>query len=141
MKKRNILALLGTAAVLLPTAFSTAVSAQNSPADNDYLNNLYSFLQGQDEITYTMATSVLPAEYSVWAAQMFCQAFSTGAAPGELFEVYSDSALQQAEVQGTVLTDELAYSVGLYGGAVMNIGAAHYCPEYQPQVQQALQAL
>ena len=140
MKKRNFLALLGAAAVLLPTVLSTAASAQTS-ADNDYLNNLYSFLQGQDETTYMMATSAMTPAESVWAAQMFCQTFSSGMAPSDVFAVYTSSAIQQAESQGVSLTDEMAYSVGLYGGAVMNIGAAHYCPEYQPQVQQALQAL
>lgn len=140
MKKRNVLALLGAAAVLLPTALSTAASAQTS-ADNDYLNSLYSFLQSQDETTYMMATSAMTPAESVWAAQMFCQTFSAGAAPSEVFEVYTASALQQAETQGIAMSDEMAYSVGLYGGAVMNIGAAHYCPQYQPQVQQALQAL
>ena len=140
MKKRNFLALLGAAAVLLPTALSTAASAQTD-ADNDYLNNLYSFLQGQDETTYMMATSAMTPAESVWAAQMFCQTFSSGIAPSDVFAVYTSSAIQQAESQGVALTDEMAYSVGLYGGAVMNIGAAHYCPQYQPQVQQALQAL
>ena len=140
MKKPNILALLGAAAILLPTALSSAASAQSSN-DNDYLNNLYSFLQGQDEMTYAMATSAMTPDESVWAAQMFCQTFSAGVSPSDAFAVYTSAAVQQAEDQGLALTDEMAYAVGLYGGAVMNVGSAHYCPQYQPQVQQALQAL
>ena len=154
MKKRNFLALLG--AVLIPAAFSTAAiaqtstaqtpvaqtsGAQTSSADDDYLNTLYGFLKEQDEATYAMATSAMTPAESVWAAQMFCQTFSSGAAPSDVFAVYTSSAIQQAETHGIALTDEMAYSVGLYGGAVMNIGSAYYCPEYQPQVQQALQAL
>ena len=140
MKKHRFLALLGVTAILLPTAFSTAATAQTD-AENSYLNNLYSFLQSQDETTYEMATSAMTPAQNVWAAQMFCQTFSAGMAPSEVFAVYTASAIQEAETQGVALTDEMAYSIGLYGGAVMNIGAAHYCPQYQPQVQQALQAL
>ena len=40
-----------------------------------------------------------------------------------------------------IVTEEMAYAVGLYGGTVMNLGASHYCPEYQPDVQQALSSL
>ena len=140
MKKRNFLALLGATAVLIPAAFSTAAAAQTDP-NGDYLNNLFSFLQSQDATTYEMATSAMTPAQNVWAAQMFCQTFSAGIAPSEVFAIYTASAIQEAETRGVALTDEMAYSVGLYGGAVMNIGAAHYCPQYQPQVQQALQSL
>lgn len=140
MKKPNFFALLGAVAVVFPTVFSAGAIAQNAPND-EYLNNLYSFLQSQDEMTYAMATSAMTPEQSVWAAQMFCQTFSSGVSPSDAFAVYTSAAVQQAEAQGVGLTDEMAYAVGLYGGAVMNIGSAYYCPEYQSQVQQALQAL
>jgi len=140
MKKPKFLALFGAAAVLLPTVFSTAAIAQTT-ADNEYLSNLYSFLQGKDEVTYAMATSALTPAENVWAAQMFCQTFSAGVSPSDAFSIYTSSAVEQAAARGVGLTDEMAYAVGLYGGAVMNIGSAYYCPQYQSQVQQALQAL
>ena len=140
MKTFNFFALVGAAAVALPTVMSGSAIAQSSPSDSAYLEDLYSFLQGQDEITYQMATTAMSAEDNVWAAQMFCQSFEMGASPSEMFAVYSSAAAEEANAHGG-LTDEMAYAVGLYGGAVMNVGAAHYCPHHQAQVQQALQAL
>ena len=140
MKKFNVLALFGAAAFALPTVMSGGAIAQSSPSDSEYLNNLYDFLQGQDEVTYQMATTAMSAEDNIWAAQMFCQTFELGANPSDVFAVYTSAAVEEANARGG-MTDEMAYAIGLYGGAVMNVGAAHYCPQYQPQVQQALQAL
>lgn len=130
-------ALLGTAEIAMPTA----AVAQTSSADSAYLNDLYSFLQGQDDITYTMATQALGSDYNIWVAQMFCETFAAGVSPENAFAIYNDAALSQAASYGMGVPDEVAYAVGLYGGAAMNLGAAHYCPQYQPRVQQALRSL
>ena len=145
MKTLKLIALL--AAALLPAVSTSALAnplpariAQDASADSAYLNSLYSFLQSQDSLTYTMATTAMSPEESVWAAKMFCQTFSSGVSPGEAFNLYSAAAAEQSDAMG-IFTDEMAYAVGLYGGAVMNIGAAHYCPEHQSTVQQTLRAL
>ena len=130
-------ALLGAVVCSLPTA----AIAQTNSADSAYLSDLYSFLESEDSITYTMATQSMTPEDSVWAAQMFCDTFASGVTPADAYEVYTAAAIGQGEAYGQSFTEEIAYAVGLYGGAVMNLGAAHYCPQYQPQVQQALNAL
>jgi len=130
-------ALLGAVVCSLPMA----AIAQTNSTDNAYLNDLYSFLQSEDSITYTMATQSMTPEDSVWAAQMFCETFASGVSPSDAYSVYTTAAIGQGEAYGEYFTEEIAYAVGLYGGAVMNLGAAHYCPQYQPQVQQALRAL
>ncbi len=137
MKGLKLSALLGAIACILPTA----AIAQTTPADSAYLNDLYQFLEGEDTVTYTMATQAMSPEDSVWAAQMFCQTFSSGVAPSEAYSIYTNAAVGQASTYGANFNEEVAYAVGLYGGAVMNLGATHYCPQYQPQVEQALRAL
>ena len=122
----------------LAISFPTAAVAQTTSADQAYLDDLYSFLENQDSITYTMATRGMSAEQNIWAAQMFCQTLSSGVEPIDAYSAYTSAAVAQASSLGTTLTDEMAYAVGLYGGAVMNLGAFHYCPQFQPQVSQAL---
>ncbi|MFK8182773.1 MAG: hypothetical protein AB8B99_05310 [Phormidesmis sp.] len=137
MKRFKLGALLGAVVCSLPMA----AIAQTNAADSAYLNDLYSFLEREDSITYTMATQSMTPEDSVWAAQMFCDTFASGVAPADAYAVYTSAAIGQGQTYGEHFTEEIAYAVGLYGGAVMNLGAAHYCPQYQPQVQQALQSL
>lgn len=137
MKGLKFFALLGAVACMLPTA----ATAQTTPADTAYLNDLYRFLAQKDEVTHTMATQAMSPEDSVWAARMFCQTFSSGVSPADAYSVYTNAAVSEAATYGEHFTQEVAYAIGLYGGAVMNLGAAHYCPQYQPQVEQALQAL
>lgn len=137
-------ALLGTAILSMPTA----AFAQTSPADSAYLNDLYGFLQSQDDLAYTMAAEHMGAEYNIWAAQTFCEAFTSGVSPENAFAAYADAAMSEAATQaaayGMDLSDEVGYEVGyivgLYGASVMNLGAAHYCPQYQPQVEQLLRS-
>lgn len=139
--------LLWGIALSLPTVaisdatFPAAAQAQISTADNVYLSELYTFLESQDAVTHAMATEAMSPEDSIWAAQMFCRTFDAGVSPADAFSVYTSSAISQATSQGVELTEEMAYAVGLYGGAVMNLGAAHYCPDYQPDVEEALQSL
>jgi hypothetical protein len=142
MKGFKFSVLLSALAIALPTAaFAAPVQiAQNTSADTAYLEDLYGFLQGQDSTTYAMATEAMTPEQSVWAAQMFCQTFSAGISPAEAYDIYTTSAVTEASNYGAA-TEEMLYAIGLYGGAVMNLGSAHYCPEYQAQVAQALQAL
>ena len=134
MKGFKLPALLGAITCAIPAA----AIAQTTSADGAYLDDLYSFLQREDAITYTMATQAMAPEDNVWAAQMFCQTFSSGVSPAEAYSVYTTAAINQASTYGEYFTEEAAYAIGLYGGAVMNLGAAHYCPQYQPQVEQAL---
>ena len=92
-------------------------------------------------MTYAMATQAMSAEQNVWAAQMFCQTFSAGVSPSDAYSAYTTTAISQASSYGENFTEEMAYAVGLYGGAVMNLGSSHYCPQYQSQVEQALRSL
>ena len=131
------LSMSATALVAAPVA---AQSTQSS-SDSVYLNQLYRFLQSEDPITHAMATQAMSPEDSVWAAQMFCRTFAAGVSPADAFSLYTSSAISEATSQGVHLTEEMAYAVGLYGGAVMNLGSAHYCPQYQPDVEQALQSM
>lgn len=121
------------------TPQTTQNRAAPSPQTNAaYLEQLYSFLRDRDASTYAMATQSMSADDSIWAAQMFCQTFESGVSPADAFSAYTTSAIEQATSLGANMTEELASAVGLYGGAVMTLGSAHYCPQYQPQVQQAL---
>ncbi len=88
-----------------------------------------------------MATQAMAPEDSVWAAQTFCQTFSSGVSPADAYSAYTHAAVNQASTYGEHFTEEVAYAIGLYGGTVMNLGAAHYCPQYQPQVEQVLRSL
>jgi len=143
MKGVKFSALLGAIALSFSALSVTtpAANAQTSNSDSAYLEQLYSFLESEDDITYVMATQSMTAEANVWAAHMFCRTFEAGVNPADAFSVYTSSAISQATSQGVNITEEMAYAVGLYGGAVMNLGSAHYCPQYQPQVEQALQSL
>ncbi|MEL7521864.1 MAG: hypothetical protein AAGJ80_09655 [Cyanobacteria bacterium J06553_1] len=137
MKGFKFSALLSAIAIALPTA----AIAQTAPVDQQYLDDLYGFLQSQDPMTYAMATQAMSAEQNVWAAQMFCQTFSAGVSPSDAYSAYTTTAISQASSYGEDFTEEMAYAVGLYGGAVMNLGSSHYCPQYQSQVEQALRSL
>lgn len=134
--------LLGSGTALLLSHPAPAAAQNNSTAatDSAYLTELYSFLESRDAITHAMATQSMSAEDSVWAAQMFCRTFESGISPTDAFTAYTSSAMNQAIERGANLTDEMAFAVGLYGGAVMNVGSAFYCPQHQPQVEQAFQA-
>ena len=129
-------ALLGTAILSVPTA----ARAQSASDDSAYLNDLYSFLRSQDSLTYQIAAQELGGEYNVWAAQMFCQTLAAGVSPEQAFSAFSNAAMAEAANYGSV-PDEVNYAIGLYGGTVMNLGAAYYCPQYQLRVEQALRSL
>ena len=145
--------LLGSSAVLSLLPATPAAAQGSAPqcdaqsdnsttaTDSAYLTQLYSFLESRDPVTHAMATQSMSEEDSIWAAQMFCRTFESGVSPTDAFTAYTSSAMEQAVSRGATLTDEMAFAVGLYGGAVMNVGAAHYCPQYQPQVEQAFQAM
>ena len=132
---------LGALISAVVCSFPAVAIAQTNPTDSAYLSDLHSFLQSEDRTTYRMATQSMTPADSIWAAKMFCETFASGVSPADAYAVYTSAAIGQGETYGDQFTDELAYAVGLYGGAVMNLGAAHYCPQYQPQVQQALRAL
>ncbi|NJM98187.1 MAG: DUF732 domain-containing protein [Phormidesmis sp. RL_2_1] len=132
----RVFALLG--AITLSSA--TAALGQTNSTDSEYLSGLYGFLRSQDAITYTLATREMTDEQNIWAAQSFCQAFASGVSPADVYSVFTSAAFSEASNQGTAITEEIAYAIGLYGGSVMTLGATHYCPQYQPQVQQALRS-
>lgn len=141
MKGSKLSALLGAIACALPTA----AIAQTSSADDAYLNDLYSFLQSEDTIPYTIAyvtaTQFMTPEDSILVAQTFCQTFASGVSPAAAYSVYIDAAISGASSYGEYFTEDVAYAIGLYSGAMMDLGAAYYCPEYQPQVEEALRSL
>ena len=91
-------------------------------------------------MTYVMATESMTERDSIQAAHMFCNTFESGVDPADAFSAYTSTAIRRATAMGADLTEEMAYAVGLYGGAVMNLGTVYYCPEYQSQVEQALQS-
>ena len=146
MKGFKLSALLSTVllggSAIFSLAYTTPAIAQSSDStDNAFLTQLYDLLESKDAVTHAMATQSMSAEDSIWAAQMFCRTFESGVSPSDAFTAYTSSAMNQAAARGANMTEEMAFAVGLYGGAVMNVGSAHYCPQYHSQVEQAFQAL
>jgi len=139
MKGFKFSALIRAIVLSVPLVAPAAI-AQTPTANSAYLNQLYSFLRSQDPTTYEMATQSMSEEDSIWAAQMFCRTFEFGVSPVEAFSAYTSSAISSATSLGANMTEEMAYAVGLYGGAVMHLGAEHYCPQHQLQVERALQS-
>ena len=133
----SLVALLGVAAVSMPTE----AIAQYTSQDQQYLNDLYSFLQSQDELTYALAADEMGHEGYIWVAQSFCNEFENGVSPGDVYSIFTSAALSQVQAPNTQAYEEIAYSIGLYGGSVMNLRSANYCPAYQPQVEQTLRSL
>ena len=129
-------AALTTAAVL---GSSTSAMAQST--DQSYINDLYNFLNSQDQVAYAVASQYLGADMNIYLAQSFCQAFRDGMPPGDAFSYFTTYSMSEAANRGYPVGDNEAYVLGLYAGSVMNLGSAYYCPEYQGQVQQALNAL
>ncbi|PZO56337.1 MAG: hypothetical protein DCF15_08925 [Phormidesmis priestleyi] len=48
-----------------------------------------------------------------------------GDRPADVYSVFTSAALNEVSNQGTQVTDEIAYAVGLYGIGVMKLGAAY----------------
>lgn len=153
--KSLALAFLGSLTALSLPSFGSALAAalegqiqtplpatiQNSQTDAAYLDQLYTFLRSQDTNTYEMATQSISEGDSIDAAQMFCRSFEAGVSPAAAFSAYTTSTIEQATSHGADVTEEMAYSVGLYGGAVMSLGTTYYCPSYKAQVREALTSL
>ncbi|MEL6137034.1 MAG: hypothetical protein AAFR42_06455 [Cyanobacteria bacterium J06628_6] len=129
-------ALLSTATVL-----ATAPAALAQSADQNYISDLYNFLGSQDELAYVVAAEYIGADMNVYLAQSFCQAYREGVSPADAFSYFTTYAISEAANSGYALGDAEAYTLGLYAGSVMNLGAAYYCPEYSAQVEQALNAM
>ncbi|MEL7331937.1 MAG: hypothetical protein AAFN12_06785 [Cyanobacteria bacterium J06560_2] len=130
------------AAVLSVLALSvpTAVSAQTETVDRDFLNSFYTFLQGQDDFSYQLATGWMGDETNVWLAKGVCLDFDRGLSPAEGYDLFVSAARTQMQGLTQQEYDRAAYAVDLYGGALMNLGSAYYCPQYQPQVEAALRS-
>ena len=110
-------------------------------SDQDFLNNLYSFLESQNGLAYQVAAGHIGDEANVWLAQGICMELRRGMDPAEGYNTLVTSAQSQMQSVPTDVYDQASYAVGLYGGSLMNLGAAYYCPEYQPQVESALRSL
>ncbi|MEL6263186.1 MAG: hypothetical protein AAFR12_19180 [Cyanobacteria bacterium J06626_6] len=126
---------------LVTLSAPTAAAAQMSTADQDYLNSLYSFLQAQDTTAYGLATNEMRDEGNIWIAQTFCQSFERGASPADVYSVYMSAVMDAIGPGSGEAYEQATYAIGLYSGSVMNLGSAYYCPQYQPQVEQALRSL
>ena len=132
----QLFALLGTFALAAPTA----AVAQTEAVDRAFLDSLYSFLQGQDDLAYQVAVSQVGDASNVWLAQGICIDFENGLNPADGYDIMVNAALSQLQGLSGEAYEQASYSVALYGGTMMNLGAAYYCPQYQPAVEQALRA-
>ncbi|MEO1394967.1 MAG: hypothetical protein AAFV90_18850 [Cyanobacteria bacterium J06634_5] len=131
---------LGAFALSVPLSVSTSAIAQTT--EQNYLNDLYSFLQGQDTLAYRTATYYETSnDLNVWMAQSFCQDLANGGNTEAVYTEFMAGAMQAGSLPTQAATERLNYSVGLYIGSVMNLGSAYYCPQYQDQVVQALRNL
>ncbi|MEL6492187.1 MAG: hypothetical protein AAFV85_13285 [Cyanobacteria bacterium J06634_6] len=132
----QLFSLLGVMALSAPTA----ATAQITSTDQDFLNSLYSFLQSQDDLAYQTA-GYIGDETNVWLAQGMCMDFRRGLDPAEGYNLLMAAAQNQMHTVPQEMQAQASYSVGLYGGSLMNLGAAYYCPDYQPGVEAALRSL
>lgn len=133
----QLLALLGTFALGAPTA----AMAQTETVDRAFLDSLYTFLQEEDNLAYQVAVNQVGDASNVWLAQGICIDFENGLAPADGYDIMVNSALSQLQGLSGQAYEQASYAVSLYGGAMMNLGAAYYCPQYQPAVEQALRSL
>ena len=132
----QLAALLSAFSLVAPTA----ALAQTEAVDRAFLDSLYGFLQGQDNLAYIAAGQVGDAS-NVWLAQGICIDFENGLNPTDGYNIMIDTALSQLQGLSDEAYEEASYSMALYGGSMMNLGAAYYCPQYQPAVEQALRSL
>ena len=132
----QIFTLLGAFALAAPTA----AVAQTESVDRAFLNSLYSFLQEQDNLAYQVAVSQVGDDSNVWLAQGICIDFQNGLSPADGYDMMVNAALSQLQGLSGPAYEQASYSVALYGGTMMNLGSAYYCPQYQPAVEQALRA-
>lgn len=132
----QIFTLLGALALAAPTA----AVAQTESVDRAFLNSLYSFLQEQDNLAYQVAVSQVGDASNVWLAQGICIDFQNGLSPADGYDMMVNAALSQLQGLSGPAYEQASYSVALYGGTMMNLGSAYYCPQYQPAVEQALRA-
>ncbi|MEL6604507.1 MAG: DUF732 domain-containing protein [Cyanobacteria bacterium J06614_10] len=126
---------------LIALSAPAAASAQTSAADQEYLDSLYSFLQAQDNTAYGLAINEMRDEGNIWIAKTFCQSFERGASPADVYSVYMSAVMNAIGPGSGAAYEQATYALGLYSGSVMNLGSAYYCPQYQPQVEQALRSL
>lgn len=135
----QLFSVLGVMALSSPTAAiaQTPITA----ADQEFVNSLYSFLYEQNTLAYQVAADYIGAEANVWLAQGICMDFRRGLAPADGYDLLIASAQSQMHNVPPEAHEQVYYAVGLYGGSLMNLGAAYYCPEYQPQVEAVLRAL
>jgi hypothetical protein len=147
MKGLKLVAFTGAIACLFPTAAiaqpaQPTQTAQPSPTDIGYLNDLYQALEQEDAFTYEVATQFLTNEDHIWVAQTFCQAFDAGMSPADTFITYMTAAIDEADTQaGGNAGDDVVYALSLHSSMVMALGTAYYCPQHQEQVNGDLEAI
>lgn len=129
----KVLPLLGAMALSTPTA----ALAQTNANDQNFLNDMYSFLHGQDDLAHELA-NWMGDEMNVYVAQSLCQEFASGRSAQSLYAEFNAGVISTMDA---ATYEQVDYATGLYIGSIMNLGSAYYCPEYQPQVVQALQSL
>ena len=130
---------VGILALSAPTAALAQV--QIDAADRNFLNDLYSFLQGQDAMAYQVAAGFVGDETNVWLAKGICLDFDRGLSPADGYALFVAAARSQMQNIPQQQYDQSAYSVDLYGGALMNLGAAYYFPKWRPPVYTALPSM
>lgn len=139
--RRGFQLCLSVGVLALSTPVAALAQVQIDAADRNFLNDLYVFLQGQDEMAYQVAAGFVGDETNVWLAKGICLDFDRGLSPADGYDMFVAAARSQMQNIPQQQYDQAAYSVDLYGGALMNLGAAYYCPQYQPQVEAALRSL
>jgi hypothetical protein len=126
------LGLVASTALVLGAAPAKAQSTHDY-----YLGDLYDFLAANDQFAYTVAMEI-GHETNVMAAQELCIAYSEGLSPTDAYSWITTSIVSEATRYDVAFTNQQTYALNLYVGSVMNLGAAYYCPEYQPSVERAL---
>lgn len=134
------LALLGAVVVFSPTA----ASAQTNHTDVNFLGDLYSFLESQNDLAHYIATSMEVSSISrvnAEGAQEVCDSLASGMSAQNIYNVFMSETLYDRRGTDIHTYEEIEYAVGLYFGSVMNLGSAYYCPNYHADVVQALRVL
>ncbi len=130
----KVVSLLGAIALFSPTE----AIAQPGIDDQNFLSDLYSFLQSEDSLSHELAYA-MGDDMNMMIAQSVCQELSSGRSPQSLYAEFNAGVVNS--VPDPEIYNQIDYSTGLYIGSIMNLGSAYYCPQYQPRVVQALQSL
>jgi hypothetical protein len=127
--------------LLASTALALGATPASAQSTHDYyLSDLYNFLAANDQFSYAVASEI-GHETNIMAAQELCVAYQEGLSPADAYSWITTSMVSEASRYNVAFSADQTYALNLYVGAVMNLGAAYYCPDYQPSVEQALSSL